>query len=248
GQMCIKPGMLKSTYGTGCFIVMNTGAKPVNSNHNLLSTIAWKVDGKVIYALEGGVFVAGAVVQWLKDSLGIIKSSKEIEPLANSVPDNGGVYFVPAFTGLGAPHWDQYARGNIIGLTRGTSAGHIARAALESIAFQTREVIQAMKEDAEIEPQELRVDGGATANKTLMQFQSDLLEIDVIRPKIQETTALGAAYFAGLAVGFWKDVMEINELWQEDIVYNPKKLQNMEILLTSWDKALERSKNWIEPD
>jgi glycerol kinase len=248
GQMCIKPGMLKSTYGTGCFIVMNTGAKPVNSNHNLLSTIAWKVDGKVIYALEGGVFVAGAVVQWLRDSLGIIKSSKEIEPLANSVPDNGGVYFVPAFTGLGAPHWDQYARGNIIGLTRGTSAGHIARAALESIAFQTREVIQAMKEDAEIEPQELRVDGGATANKTLMQFQSDLLEIDVIRPKIQETTALGAAYFAGLAVGFWKDVMEINELWQEDIVYNPKKLQNMEILLTSWDKALERSKNWIEPD
>ncbi|MDQ3394145.1 MAG: glycerol kinase GlpK [Bacteroidota bacterium] len=248
GQMCIKPGMLKNTYGTGCFIVMNTGNKPVNSQHNLLSTIAWKLDNKVTYALEGGVFVAGAVVQWLRDSLGIIKTSGEVEALAKTVPDNGGVYFVPSFTGLGAPHWDQYARGSIMGLTRGANAGHIARAALESIAFQTMDVILAMKEDAKIDPKELRVDGGAIENKLLMQFQADSLNLKVIIPNIKETTALGAAYFAGLAVGYWSDVNEINKLWKEDAYFIPHNLKDISQQLKGWNKALERSKSWIDEE
>jgi glycerol kinase len=221
GQACHKPGMVKNTYGTGCFMLMNTGNDAVPSKNNLLTTVAWGIGGKLEYALEGSIFIAGAVVQWLRDGLGIIKHSADVEQLAASVKDNGGVYLVPAFAGLGAPHWDQYARGSISGLTRGSTAGHIARAALEGIAFQVADVLSAMEADSKIKLKELRVDGGASANNVLMQFQADLLDVPVVRPKIQETTALGAAYLAGLAVGYWKNQAEIAKQWQVDRTFEP---------------------------
>lgn len=222
GQMCIDKGMVKNTYGTGCFMLMNIGDEFIESKNNLLTTIAWKINGKVQYAFEGSIFIGGAVVQWLRDGLGIIKSSGEVEKLAMSVPDTQGVYFVPAFAGLGAPYWKPDVRGAIVGLSRGTTAGHIALASLESIAFQTMDVLKAMEADAGVPVKELRVDGGATANDLLMQFQADLLGCKVIRPTIVETTALGAAYLAGLAVGYWKDIAEIQQLWQSEISFTSK--------------------------
>jgi glycerol kinase len=221
GQMCTQSGMVKNTYGTGCFMLMNTGEKPVASQNNLLTTIGWKINGKVQYALEGSVFIAGAVVQWLRDGLRLIQSSGEVEALAGKVTDNGGVYMVPAFTGLGAPYWNQEARGLIIGITRGTTDAHVARAAVESIAFQTMDVLKAMEADAGIHIKEVRVDGGATVNNALMQFQSDILNTTVVRPRITETTALGAAYLAGLAIGFWKDLDELEQYWQKDAAFVP---------------------------
>jgi glycerol kinase len=221
GQICLQPGMVKNTYGTGCFMLMHTGTKPILSKNNLITTIAWKIDNEVHYALEGSVFIAGAVVQWLRDGLGIIRTSAEIETLANSVPDNGEVYFVPAFAGLGAPYWNQHARGTIVGITRGTTAGHIARAAVESIAYQTMDVLTAMEADAGVSIKELRVDGGATVNDQLLQFQSDLLKTKVVRPVITETTALGAAYLAGLAIKFWSETSEIEKYWKSDKVFSP---------------------------
>ena len=221
GQMCIRPGMVKNTYGTGCFMLMNTGDKPVLSKNNLLTTIAWKIGDRTTYALEGGVFIGGAVVQWLRDGLGIIKNSEDVERLAISVKDNGGVYFVPAFAGLGAPYWNQFARGTMLGITRGTTAAHIARASIESIALQTMDVLHAMNADAGLPITELRVDGGATPNDLLMQFQSDLLDCKVIRPQITETTALGAAYLAGLAIGFWGDTNEIENYWVAEKNFEP---------------------------
>jgi glycerol kinase len=220
GQASFQTGMAKSTYGTGCFVLLNTGEKPITSDHKLLTTVAWRLNHHTHYALEGSIFIAGAVVQWLRDGLGIIKRSEEVEALACSVPDNGGVYFVPAFVGLGAPYWDSYARGTIVGLSRGSMAAHIARAALESIAYQTADVIDAMRQDAELELSELRVDGGASRNDLLMQFQADILGVPVVRPKITETTALGAAYLAGLAVSYW-DEQEIIQLWQMDKRFEP---------------------------
>jgi glycerol kinase len=247
GQMCLQPGMLKNTYGTGSFIMFNTGDKPIKSENNLLTTIGWGKDDKITYALEGSIFIAGAVVQWLRDGLGIIKSSSDIEKLALTEKDNGGVYLVPAFAGLGAPHWDQRARGAMFGLTRGSTAGHIARAALEGIAYQVKDVLSAMEADSGIEIKELRVDGGATVNDTLMQFQSDILRIPLVRPKILETTALGAAYLAGLAVGFWKDTDEIKKQWQVDKRFEPKMSDDeAKTLLYKWNKAVEKSKGWIE--
>jgi len=249
GQVCTQPGMVKNTYGTGCFMLMNTGAEPVASDNNLLTTVAWKRGGRTEYALEGSIFIAGAVVQWLRDGLGLIKSSAEVEALAGQVPDNGGVYLVPAFVGLGAPHWDQYARGTIVGLTRGSTAAHLARAALESIAYQTADVIHAMEADARIRLTELRVDGGATANDLLMQFQADVLGVPVVRPTVKETTALGAAYLAGLAVGYWQSVDEIAALWQVDRVFEPAMDRAaVEVLLGRWRKALGRAKAWEEDD
>lgn len=221
GQMCTEPGAVKNTYGTGCFLLMNSGPEPILSKNNLLTTIAWKIGDRVDYALEGSIFVAGSVVQWLRDGLGIIRTSAEVEQLAASVPDNGGVYFVPALTGLGAPYWDPYARGGIHGLSRGTTAAHIARAALEGIAFQTMDIVEAMERDAGVELKELKVDGGASRNNLLMQFQSDLLGTEVIRPKVTETTALGAAYLAGLAVGYWKDIEHIKRLWAAERHFGP---------------------------
>lgn len=221
GQMCTEPGSVKNTYGTGCFLLMNTGSKAVMSENSLLTTIAWKIDGEVCYALEGSIFVGGSVVQWLRDGLGIIKSSSDVEALAASVPDNGGVYFVPALTGLGAPYWDQYAKGSITGITRGTTAAHIARAALEGIAFQTMDIVEAMQKDAGVVLAELKVDGGASRNNLMMQFQADILGSRVVRPQITETTALGAAYLAGLAVGFWSGVDELRSHWQVDRVFDP---------------------------
>jgi len=245
GQACHKPGMVKNTYGTGCFMLMNTGEAAMPSKNNLLTTVGWGLNGKTIYALEGSVFIAGAVVQWLRDGLGIIKHSADVEKLANSVPDNGGVYLVPAFAGLGAPHWDQYARGSISGLTRGSTAGHIARAALEGIAFQVADILSAMEADAGIKLQELRVDGGASANNMLMQFQADLLGVRVVRPAVQETTALGAAYLAGLAVGFWRNQEEIGKQWKVDHTFEPAmKSDKRDKLRASWNKALERAKTW----
>lgn len=247
GQMCLQPGMLKNTYGTGSFIMFNTGEEAVESNNNLLTTIGYGYGGKTNYALEGSIFIAGAVVQWLRDGLGIIKSSSDVEKLALTEKNNGGVYLVPAFAGLGAPHWDQRARGSMFGLTRGTTAGHIARAALEGIAYQVKDVLSAMEADSGIEIKELRVDGGATVNDTLMQFQSDILQIPLVRPKILETTALGAAYLAGLAVGFWKDTDETKKQWQEDKRFEPKmKQEEAQELLYKWNKAVEKSKGWIE--
>ena len=249
GQMCTQPGMLKNTYGTGCFMVINTGEKPFKSQNNLLSTIAWKYNDKVTYALEGSIFIAGAIIQWLRDELGIIKNAAESEELALKVEDNGGAYLVPALTGLGAPHWDQYARGTIIGLTRGVNAAHITRAALESIAYQVYDVLEAMNADTQIPAAELRVDGGAVANNFLMQFQADILGLDVVRPKILETTALGAAYFAGLAVGYWKDLDELKSQWQVDQAFKPKMEAKIKTdLLKNWKKALERAKSWIEEE
>lgn len=248
GQVCAKPGMVKNTYGTGCFLLMQTGEQAVQSKHRLLTTIAWRIGDRTEYALEGSVFIAGAVVQWLRDGLGVIRASSDVESLARSVPDNGGVYFVPAFTGLGAPHWDPYARGTIVGLTRGATAGHIARAALESIAFQTADLIQAMEADAALRLAELRVDGGATANNLLMQFQSDLLGVPAVRPRIAETTALGAAYLAGLAVNFWADQEEIAAQWQADQRFEPAMDRNIaENMLRQWRRALERAKDWETP-
>ncbi len=247
GQMCLQPGMLKNTYGTGAFIMFNTGEKPIPSKNNLLTTIAWRRDNKTLYALEGSIFIAGAVVQWLRDGLGIIKSSSDVEKLAKTVDDNGGVYLVPAFAGLGAPHWDQFARGTIVGLTRGSTSAHIARAALESIAFQTADVLRAMESDSGIKIKELRVDGGATVNDTLMQFQSDILGIPLVRPKVSETTALGAAYLAGLAVGFWKNTDEIKDQWQVDKRFEPNMAASKVSEITErWHKAVEKSKLWIE--
>jgi len=245
GQMCLTEGSVKNTYGTGCFILCNTGNKPVKSKNNLVTTIAWQINQETTYALEGSIFTAGAVVQWLRDGLKIIKESAEVEGLAKSVENNGGVYFVPAFTGLGAPHWDQYARGTIAGLTRGVNAGHIARAALESIAFQVNDVMKAMEDDAGIKINELKVDGGAAINDLLMQFQADLIGIPVIRPKSIETTALGAAYLAGLAVNFWESVDEIMGQWAIDRKFE-KKIDDLEKekLISGWKKAVIRSKDW----
>ena len=249
GQMCIEPGMLKNTYGTGGFLMFNTGDKPIKSKNNLLTTIAWGIEGKITYALEGSIFIAGAVVQWLRDGLGIIKTSADVESLANTVKDNGGVYLVPAFAGLGAPHWDQFARGTIFGLTRGTTSGHIARAALEAIAFQTMDVLSAMEADSGIKVTELRVDGGATMNNTLMQIQSDVLGIPLVRPKISETTALGVAYLAGLAVGYWKDFQDISEQWQVDKKFEPQlNTDEIKEQISSWEKAIGRTKNWLNED
>ena len=245
GQMCMSPGTVKCTYGTGCFILCNTGDKPVLSGNSLLTTIAWQIEGKTTYALEGSIFIGGAVIQWLRDGLGLIKQSAEVEQLAESVKDNGGVYFVPAFTGLGAPHWDPYARGMIAGLTRGVTAGHIARAALESIAFQVNDVMHAMEDDAGITIRELKVDGGAVVNNLLMQFQSDLLGIPVIRPKTIETTALGAAYLAGLAVNYWSTIEEISEQWAVDRTFiRDISEENQKELKDGWHRAISRAKNW----
>jgi glycerol kinase len=247
GQVCTKPGMVKNTYGTGCFMLMHTGAKPIASRNNLLTTVAWRIGGRTEYALEGSIFIAGAVVQWLRDGLGIISSSSEVESLASQATDNGGVYLVPAFAGLGAPHWDQYARGLLIGLTRGSAKAHIARAALEGIAFQVADVLHAMQSDSKIRLKELRVDGGACANNLLMQFQADLLGVPVVRPKVAETTALGAAYLAGLGVGFWKNTSEIAAQWQTDRRFVPAmKSATRKKLVAGWGKALARSRHWIE--
>src|SRR5205814_8954628 len=239
GQVCTKPGMVKNTYGTGCFMLMQTGAKAIASRNKVLTTIAWRIGGRTEYALEGSIFIAGAVVQWLRDGLGIISSSAEVEPLAAQVPDNGGVYVVPAFAGLGAPHWDQYARGLIAGITRGSTRAHLARAALEGIAYQVRDVLHAMETDAKIRLKELRVDGGACANNLLMQFQADLLGVPVVRPRVSETTALGAAYLAGLAVGYWKNRTEIARQWQVDRRFVPAmKPAARKQLCAGWAKAL----------
>lgn len=239
GQQCTSPGMVKNTYGTGCFMLMNTGNRPVTSTNNLLTTVAWQINGETQYALEGSVFIAGAVVQWLRDGLKIIRSAAEVERLALEVSDTGGVYIVPAFAGLGAPYWNQHAKGTIVGITRGTTSGHIARAALESIAYQTMDLLKAMEADSGIAIKELRVDGGATANNLLMQFQSDLLQTTVIRPTTTETTALGAAYLAGLAVGYWSNVEEIQALWQKERVFAPQMpaAQRNE-LAAGWSKAV----------
>ena len=239
GQLCTQPGMVKNTYGTGCFMLMNTGEKRILSNNNLLTTVAWKINGVTQYALEGSVFIAGAVVQWLRDGLGIIKTSSEVEALANKVDTTDGVYVVPAFAGLGAPYWNQHAKGTITGLTRGSTSAHIARAAVESIAYQTMDVLKAMEADSGISIKELRVDGGATKNNLLMQFQSDVLNTKVIRPKVTETTALGAAYLAGLAVGFWKNTDELQEQWQIEKVFSSTiKEEERTALSNGWKKAI----------
>lgn len=245
GQLCDRPGMVKNTYGTGCFMLMHTGDRPVVSKRNLLSTVACSINGRTEFALEGSVFVAGAAVQWLRDGLGIIRTSGEVEALAASVPDNGGVYLVPAFSGLGAPHWDPYARGALFGLTRGSTAGHIARATLESIAFQTADLLKAMEEDSGAPLAELRVDGGATSNDLLMQFQADLLGVPIVRPMVRETTALGAAYLAGLAIGYWRDRQEIGQLWRAERTFTPSmEPERADELRSRWNRALERTKAW----
>lgn len=247
GQMCTKPGMVKNTYGTGCFMLMNIGEKPLVSKTNLLTTVAWKINNKTTYALEGSIFIAGAVVQWLRDSLKIIRTSKEIESLAASVSHSDGVYFVPAFAGLGAPHWNQDARGTIFGLTRGSTDAHIARAALESIAYQTMDVLKAMQQDAGISIKELRVDGGATINDMLMQFQADVLNTETVRPKVVETTAMGAAFLAGLAVGYWKNSEEIQEIWQTDKRFIPNPDRDlMEENISGWYKAVHALEYWTK--
>jgi glycerol kinase len=247
GQMCVEPGMVKNTYGTGCFMMMNIGTKPIESKSKLLTTVAWKIGNKTDYALEGSIFIGGAVVQWLRDSLGIIKKSADVEKLAAKVKDSEGVYFVPAFAGLGAPYWNQHARGTITGITRGSTSAHIARAALDSIAYQTLEVLLAMKKDSGIDIRELRVDGGATVNNSLMQFQSDLLQTDVVRPKITETTALGAAYLAGLAVNYWTDLQEIRKQWQVERVFTPSiQPSETESLIRGWHRAVKAAEVWAE--
>ncbi|MEJ7849556.1 MAG: glycerol kinase GlpK [Pyrinomonadaceae bacterium] len=245
GQLCFDKGSTKSTYGTGCFMLQNTGTEPAESHHRLLTTIAWKIGDRTDYAIEGSVFIGGAVVQWLRDSLGIIENSGDIEELSNLSEDNGGVYFVPAFTGLGTPHWNQEARGLIIGLTRGTGKSHIARAALESIAYQTADLLEAMKADSGIGLPELRVDGGAVRNDSLMQFQADILRIPVVRSQTPETTALGAAYLAGLAVGFWKSREALIEHWREDRRFEPQMtVERAAALQYKWNEAVKRSMNW----
>ncbi len=248
GQTCFESGGIKNTYGTGCFMLMNTGERPYESKHGMLTTIAASADDKVRYALEGSVFVGGAVIQWLRDELHLITESVDSEYFANKVKDNGGVYVVPAFTGMGAPHWDMYARGAIMGLTRGTGRNHIIRAALESIAYQTRDLVDAIASDTGIEIDELRVDGGASANNFLMQFQADIMNKNIRRPMIRETTALGAAYLAGLAVGLWKDIDEIRHNWTLDRVYTPDMDEaTRDKLLAGWNRAVERAKGWEQP-
>jgi glycerol kinase len=247
GQMCVDPGMVKNTYGTGCFMMMNIGNKPIESKSRLLTTVAWKIGNETNYALEGSIFIGGAVVQWLRDGLGIIKTSVDIEKLAAKVKGSEGVYFVPAFAGLGAPHWNQHARGTMVGLTRGSSAAHIARAALDSIAYQTLDVLKAMQNDSGIDIRELRVDGGATVNNQLMQFQSDLLQAKVVRPKITETTALGAAYLAGLAVNYWKDINEVKQQWQIDRIFSPQlEAGDTHSLIKGWHRAVNAAKAWAD--
>jgi glycerol kinase len=245
GQVCTRPGMVKNTYGTGCFMLMHTGTKLIRSKNNLVSTVAWRIGERTEFALEGSIFIAGAVVQWLRDGLAIIRKSSEVETLAGQVSDNGGVYLVPAFAGLGAPHWDAYARGLIAGITRGTKAAHIARAALESIAFQVMDVLHAMETDAGMRLKELRVDGGACANNLLMQFQADIVGVPVVRPRVAETTALGAAYLAGLAVGFWKNQTEIATQWEAERTFKPAmNLKTRKALCRDWQRALSRAKAW----
>nr|WP_299171889.1 glycerol kinase GlpK [uncultured Allomuricauda sp.] len=247
GQMCTKQGMVKNTYGTGCFMLMNIGEKPIVSKNNLLTTVAWKINGKTTYALEGSIFIAGAVVQWLRDGLKIIESSSDIEALAASVESSDGVYFVPAFAGLGAPHWNQHAQGTIFGLTRGSTDAHIARASLESIAYQTMDILKAMEADSGISVKELRVDGGATVNNMLMQFQSDVLNTVTVRPKIVETTVMGAAYLAGLAVGFWKSPEEIQDIWQTDTRFNPSiERETIDSGIKGWYRAIEALEYWTK--
>ncbi|PTB18696.1 glycerol kinase [Trinickia symbiotica] len=247
GQMCTKSGMVKNTYGTGCFLVMNTGAKPIESKNNLVTTLAWKIGDRVDYALEGSIFIAGAVVQWLRDGLGIIKSASEVEALAASVPHCDGVYMVPAFAGLGAPHWNPRARGTVFGVTRGTTSAHLARAALDSIAYQSVDVLTAMQADSGIRVGELRVDGGACANDLLMQFQADLLGVAAVRPRISETTALGAAYLAGLAVGYWKDIGELESQWQLDKRFSPTMERGAaRECLAGWQRAVAAAKAWAD--
>ena len=244
GQLCINKGMVKNTYGTGCFLLMNIGKKPVISTNKLVTTIAWKIGKEVNYALEGSIFIGGAVVQWLRDELGIIKKSSDVEALATSVEDTNGVYVIPAFSGLGAPHWNADARGIVVGLSRGANDAHIARASLESIAYQTYDILKAMEDDAGSKIKELRVDGGATQNTFLMQFQSDILKTNVIRPAITETTAMGAAFLAGLAVGFWKDMDELQNLWKEDKIFSPQKGGKYAPQLSEWKRATETAKFW----
>jgi len=245
GQMCTEPGMVKNTYGTGCFMVMNIGKKPIESKNKLLTTIAWQINGETHYALEGSIFIAGAVVQWLRDGLGVIGKSSDVEKLASEVSDNGGVSFVPAFAGLGAPHWDQHARGTVVGITRGTTAAHIARAAVESIAFQTLDVLKAMENDSGIRIRELRVDGGAAVNNLLMQFQSDVLQARVVRPSLTETTALGAAYLAGLSVGYWKDIEELRNQWKVGMIFSPLKgAEATDVIIKEWHRAVKAALAW----
>jgi len=247
GQMCTKKGMVKNTYGTGCFMLMNIGEKPIVSDNNLLTTVAWKINGKTQYALEGSIFIAGAVVQWLRDSLNIIKTSAEVEKLASSVDSTEGVVFVPAFAGLGAPHWNQKAQGTIFGLTRGSTDAHIARAALESIAYQTMDILKAMEADSGISIKELRVDGGATVNDMLMQFQADVLNTVTVRPKIVETTVMGAAYLAGLAVGYWESPEEIQDIWQTDVHFNPtQERETINEGIKRWYKAIKALEFWTQ--
>ncbi|HXR84656.1 MAG TPA: glycerol kinase GlpK [Hanamia sp.] len=247
GHVCTKPGMVKNTYGTGCFMLMNIGNKPTLSKNNLITTIAWKIGNEVQYALEGSIFIAGAVVQWLRDELKIISTAAEIEELASNVSDSGGVYMVPAFAGLGAPYWNQYARGTIFGITRGTNRNHFCRAALESIAFQVMEVLKAMESDSGIEIKELRVDGGATQNNLLLQFQADILKADVVRPEVTEVTAIGAAYLAGLAVGFWENVEEIQKQWRINRRFEPAA-DNKEELIRGWYRAIQAVNAWSETE
>ena len=249
GQGCFEPGMMKNTYGTGCFLLMNTGDQPARSKSGLVTTIAWRLGGTCTYALEGSVFVAGAAVQWLRDEMRLIERASETETIARSLPDNGGVYMVPTFTGLGAPYWDMYSRGTIIGLTRGTGRAHIVRAALESIAYQSADLVQAMAGDCGHKPMELRVDGGASANQFLMQFQADVLGCRVVRPSVIETTALGAALLAGLATGVWRDIEEIRRVWRMDMSFMPQMEDvQREKALRGWHKAVERSMRWAEPE
>lgn len=249
GQACYEPGTAKNTYGTGCFLLMNTGESPVESQNNLLTTIGWRIGGRTTYCLEGSVFVAGAAVQWLRDGLKVIKTAAEVEDLAASVPDRGGVFFVPAFVGLGAPYWDPYARGTIVGIDRGTTAGHLARAAVESMAFQSRDVLEAMQKDSGIKLAELRVDGGAACNNLLMQFQADLLGTRVLRPVVNETTALGAAYLAGLAVGVWNGLDDVAKCWAMDREFEPQiSEEERERTYAQWVRAVERSRDWARPE
>jgi glycerol kinase len=245
GQRCTAPGMVKNTYGTGCFMLMNTGERPVNSNRGLITTVAWRVGSRKHYALEGSVFIAGAAIQWLRDGLGLIHASSDVDRLAAQVPDNGGVYLVPAFAGLGAPHWDPYARGTLIGLTRGSTAAHLARATLESIAYQTADILDAMQADSGIALKELRVDGGATRSDLLMQFQADVLNVPVVRPRLLESTAMGAAYLAGLAVGYWQSTAELDAQWKPERVFEPRMSETeREVLKTMWHQAVTRSRGW----
>jgi glycerol kinase len=247
GQTCFGRGLAKNTYGTGCFLLMNVGTEAVASRHRLLTTVAWQLGGRTEYALEGSVFIGGAVVQWLRDGLGVVKSAAEIEPLAASVPDTGGVYVVPAFAGLGAPHWDQYARGTITGITRGTTAAHLARAALDSIAYQVADIVEVMRNDSGLRIEGLRVDGGAAANNLLLQFQADLLRVPVVRPKVTETTALGAAYLAGLAVGYWKDQEDVRAHWEVERTFEPRLAEARAAHLRGrWAEALRRALDWEE--